>query len=311
VNEREIWGNLVPYGMNNLGFGTAAESPWRAGANENTVIKFSDDVTVEGQPLKAGKYGLHMIIHEDDKATIIFSRNNSAWGSYFYDPAEDALRVDVSTTEIPHTELLTFLFDEVDATSATASLYWEKKRIPVKVEAAVNDIVLADIRQKLQDSPGFSRQTWERAAAFAMNNGGDLTEAMGWVDNAISGQFYSEKSFTNLNLKSQILVKMGKKEEALAMVEEMADMANMNQLNNLGYQLLNMGEHDKALKYFKLNTKNNPTNANVWDSLGEAYKTMGDRKNAIKNLRKSMTLDPPPGVKANSVKLLKELGEEV
>ncbi|MGI9545786.1 MAG: DUF2911 domain-containing protein, partial [Flavobacteriaceae bacterium] len=51
VNEREIWGALVPYGMNNLGFGTAEESPWRAGANENTIIKFNNDVTVEGQAL--------------------------------------------------------------------------------------------------------------------------------------------------------------------------------------------------------------------------------------------------------------------
>ncbi len=50
VNNREIWGKLVPYGMNNLGFGTATESPWRAGANENTFIKFADDVKIEGQP---------------------------------------------------------------------------------------------------------------------------------------------------------------------------------------------------------------------------------------------------------------------
>ena len=66
VNDREVWGNLVPYGMNNLGFGTATESPWRAGANENTIIKFSDDVKIEGQAISAGKYGLHIIVNEDD-----------------------------------------------------------------------------------------------------------------------------------------------------------------------------------------------------------------------------------------------------
>jgi tetratricopeptide (TPR) repeat protein len=297
--------------MNNLGFGTAEESPWRAGADENTVIKFTDDVKIEGQPLAAGKYGLHMVIHEDNKATIIFSKNNNAWGSYFYDPADDALRVDVETSEIPHTELLTFLFDEVDATSTTAALYWEKKRIPVKVEVDVTNVVLADIREKLQDSPGFNRQTWEQAAAFALSNGGDLDEAMGWVDAAREGQFFSEKTFNNTAIKMQLLLKMDKKDEALAMVEEAASMANTNQLNNMGYQLLNMGEHDLALKYFKQNVKNNPENANVYDSLGEAYKTIGDKKNAIKNLRKSLSLNPPPGVKANSEKLLKELGEDV
>lgn len=311
VNEREIWGKLVPYGMNNLGFGTAKESPWRAGANENTVIKFTDDVKIEGKELAAGKYGLHMVIHENGKADVIFSKNSTAWGSYFYEPSEDALRVEVATNEIPHTEQLTFLFNDVDATSAVAALNWEKKQIPFKIEVEVADMVLADIRKKLQDSPGFNRQTWEQAAAYAMNNGGDLNEALGWVDNAIAGQFYSQKTFNNMAIKSQILVKMGKKDEALAMVDEMASMANMNQMNNLGYQLLNMGEHQKALKYFKLNVKNNPKNANVYDSLGEAYKTIGDKKNAIKNLRKSLSLNPPPPVKANSEKLLKELGVEV
>ncbi len=308
VNGREIWGKLVPYGMNNLGFGTAKESPWRAGANENTEIKFSDNVKIEGQALAAGKYGLHMIINKDNTATVIFSTNHTAWGSYFYDPSEDALRVEVQTKEIPHTEQLTYIFEEVGPTSAVAALNWEKKQIPFKIEFDVTNIVLADIRRKLQDAPGFNRQTWEQAANYSLTNGGDLNEAMGWIDNAIAGQFFSQKTFNNLSIKSQLLLKMDKKPEALALVDEMADMANTNQLNNLGYQLLNMGEHDKALKYFKLNVKNNPEDANVYDSLGEAYKTMGDKKNAIKHLKKSLSLNPPPGVKANSEKLLAEMG---
>lgn len=311
VKDREVWGKLVPYGMNNLGFGTAKESPWRAGADENTVIKFTDDVKIEGKDLEAGKYGLHMVIHENDKATIIFSKNHQSWGSYFYEPSEDALQVEVDTKEIPHTEQLTFIFEEVDKTSAVVALNWEKKQIPFKIEVDVTTIVLADIRKKLQDSPGFNRQTWEQAAAFAMNNDGDLEEAMGWIDNAMAGQFYSQKTFNNMAIKSQILQKKGKKSDALAMIDEMADMANTNQLNNLGYQLLNMGEHEKAIKYFKLNVKNNPENANVYDSLGEAYKTAGDKKNAIKNLKKSLSLNPPANVKANSEKLLKELGEAI
>ena len=86
VNKREIRGKLVPYGMNNLGFGTAEQSPWRAGANENTIIKFTNDITLEGTPVKAGKYGLHMVVHENGDADIILSKNYTAWGSYFYDP---------------------------------------------------------------------------------------------------------------------------------------------------------------------------------------------------------------------------------
>src|SRR5881392_1931883 len=83
VKGRKIWGGLVPYGK-----------VWRAGANENTTIEFSDPVSVEGKPLAKGVYGLHMIPNQDS-CTIIFSKTNTAWGSYSYDEKEDALRVEV------------------------------------------------------------------------------------------------------------------------------------------------------------------------------------------------------------------------
>ena len=285
VNDREVWGALVPYGMNNLGFGTAEESPWRAGANENTVIKFSDDVTVEGQALKAGKYGLHMVLREDNTATIIFSNNNGAWGSYFYDPAEDALRVDVSTTEGPHVEQLMFSFNEVDASSAVATLSWEKKQIPFKVEADVTDIVLADIRQKLQDTPGFSRQSWEQAANFALNNEGDLNEALGWIDAAIEGQFFSQKTFNNLSIKSQILAKQGKTAEADALMAEAMPLGTVFQVHGYGRQLIGQGQHDKAMEVFEWNAKNHKGTWPVNYGLARAYSAKGDHKNTVKYLK--------------------------
>lgn len=285
VSDREIWGSLVPYGMNNLGFGTAQESPWRAGANENTVIKFSDDVKIEGQPLKAGKYGLHMVIHEDNKATVIFSTNHEAWGSFFYDPSEDALRVDVSTNEIPLTELLTFLFDQVDGASATVALYWEKKRIPVRIEVDVTNTVLADIRHKLQDSPGFNRQSWEQAANYALNNDGNLDEALGWIDAAIAGQFFSQKTFNNLNIKSQIFAKQGKTAEAAALMEEALPLGTVFEVHGYGRQLIAQGEHGKALEIFKWNAK---THKNTWPvdfGLARGYAASGDYKTALKHLK--------------------------
>src|SRR5947207_3196085 len=83
VNGRKIWGALVPYGK-----------VWRAGANENTTIEFSDPVSVEGQPLPKGTYGLHMIPNPDSW-TVIFSKTNAASGSYSYKQDEDAVRVNV------------------------------------------------------------------------------------------------------------------------------------------------------------------------------------------------------------------------
>ena len=152
------------------------------------------------------------------------------------------------------------------------------------------------------------RVGWEQAARFSLNNGGDLNEALVWVDKTIAGQFFSQKTFNNLALKGQILNKLGKTDEYASLLDEASGMANTNQLNNLGYQMLASKDYDRALKYFKINVENNPTNANVYDSLGEAYKTIGDKKNAVKNLKKSLSLNPTANVKANSEKLLKELG---
>src|SRR6267154_5414038 len=63
VKGREVWGKLVPYGWNKQAFGAGNEAPWRAGANENTVIEFSHPAKVEGQLVPAGKYGLFFVIN--------------------------------------------------------------------------------------------------------------------------------------------------------------------------------------------------------------------------------------------------------
>ncbi len=96
VKEREgkIWGTLIPVGYVDQGFGNNKQTPWRAGANENTTIEFSTDVMVEGQALPAGKYGL-FIAFDPAESTVIFSKNSSSWGSFFYNPAEDVLRIKV------------------------------------------------------------------------------------------------------------------------------------------------------------------------------------------------------------------------
>lgn len=313
VNGREVWGKLVPYGMNNLGFGTATQSPWRAGANENTIIKFTDDVTIEGKPLAAGKYGLHIVVKEDGEATVIFSKNSSAWGSFFYESSEDALRVDVQTKAIPHVEQLTFAFNDVTANSATAVLNWEKKQFPFKIGVNVTEVVLTDIRKKLQDQPGFQRQTWEQAAAFAMNNGGDLEEALGWINNAIAGQFYSQQDFNNTNIKAGILNKMGKQQEALALYDNYLPNAALLEVHQIGRQYIQFGLKDKALEVFKMNAKKHPETWPVDYGLARGYSAVGNYKKALTHLRKAHSRVPDAGnkaaIEANIAKL--EKGEDI
>src|SRR5580765_4180017 len=133
VGGREIWGKTVPYGK-----------VWRAGANENTTITFSDDVSIEGKPLAAGTYGLHMIPGKD-QWTIIFSKNSTSWGSFSYDEKEDALRVTVTPTTDQNFDTLTYTFDDVKPDSALATLRWEKLAVPFRISVDVKAVTFKSI----------------------------------------------------------------------------------------------------------------------------------------------------------------------
>lgn len=136
VKGRKIWGELVPYGLApGNKYSKGKPFPWRAGANENTTIEFNKDILIEGNALPAGKYGIHMIPSEKNWV-IIFSKNNSAWGSYAYNQEEDALRITVTPVKPPHQEWMLFGFDDLAGTSATAFLHWEELKVPFKIELA-------------------------------------------------------------------------------------------------------------------------------------------------------------------------------
>lgn len=301
----QIWGSQVPYGFNVLQGGNGGKNPWRAGANENTTIEFTDDVKIEGKPLPAGKYGLHMAVWEDGRVTLIFSKNHTSWGSFFYEEKDDALRVDVRSRESAHTEVLTYDFVEMGNNYAVLALAWEKKQIPFKIEVDLQKTVLASIRNELRSFPAFFWQGYQSAAQWCLNNNINHEEALQWADQAIA----RNRSFQTLATKAGLLTQTGKQAEADSAYAESAKLANKNQLNALGYQMLAQQRFDRAIEFLKLNAERFPDDPNCFDSLGEAYKQAGDRENAIKNLRKSLSMNPPPNVKANSEKLLKELGE--
>jgi len=304
VKGREIWGALVPYGYNVQGFGAGNESPWRAGANENTVIQFSDNAKVEGQYIPAGSYGLFFVINKDNTGEVVLSKDYKSWGSFWYDPTKDIMRAKITLRDISETEMLTYDFINDTKNSAELVLNWEKKQFPVKIEFNVDSIVMANATEELQNSTGFSWQGYASAANYALQNNTNYDQALTWITQAIA----MNSNFTTLSTKSGILKQMGKTQEADSIMNIALSLATENELNAYGYQLLNAGQQDKAIEVFILNTKNHPKSANVWDSLGEGYATKGDKKNAIISFKRSLSLNPPPNVKANSEKFLTQLG---
>jgi tetratricopeptide (TPR) repeat protein len=304
VKGREVWGNLVPYGWNVQPGGTANPAPWRAGANENTVLSLSHPAKIEGQDIPAGDYGLFFVINKDNTGEVILSKDNKSWGNFFYDPKEDLLRAKISVRTIPETELLTYDFSNITKNSAELDLNWEKKQFPVKVEFDVDNIVMSNAEKELKGAIGFTWQGYASAANYAIQNKTNYDQALKWIDKAIA----LNTNFNTLTVKSNLLTAMGKTAESEKIKKDAIEASTEAELNTYGYQLMNQGKQDEAIQMFILNTQRHPKSANTWDSLGEAYATKGDKKNAIINFKKSLSMNPPANVKANSEKFLHQLG---
>lgn len=282
----KIWGEVVHFGFIDQGFGPSKAAPWRAGANENTIFTVSNDVLIEGKPLKAGTYGLFLAASKDGPYTWIFSKNSSSWGSYFYDSKEDALRVEVKPEDAPYKEWLTYGFEDRQPTSAKAYLRWEKKRIPFTIQVPnVNEIYVNIMREELRGSIGFKQENWITAAQFCAQNKINLEEALTWVDMSVSNPFIGVENFTTHQTRSMIYNAQGRSAEANAEMDKAIKdpSATVQNIHMYGRSLLNAGQKEKAMDVFKFNAQKNPQDKftpNV--GLARGYTALGDTKNALK-----------------------------
>jgi len=278
VNGRPVWGKLVPYG-----------DVWRAGANENTTIYFSDPVSIEGQPLAAGTYGLHMIPTENEW-TIIFSKNSTSWGSFTYKQEEDALRVKVKPQPTDMHEALTYDFDDVKPTSALVTLRWEKLAVPFKVDVKTDDIVADNLHRQLRGLAQYTWDGWNDAANYLLTEKVHLDEALAYTDRSIQ----NEERYENLMTKSQVLDTLGRKDEAKVASDKALSIANAIQLHTYARGLQNAGKSDEAYKIFQENAKKNPNSWIVHVGLARMYSGKGDFSNASKEMATAVAGAPDP-----------------
>ncbi|HAS45602.1 MAG TPA: hypothetical protein DCS93_34280 [Microscillaceae bacterium] len=204
---------------------------WRAGANENTLIKVSHGVKIQGKTLPAGTYGLH-IIPDKSQWTVIFSRNTSSWGSYHYRSEEDVLRIKAEVSKSPHHQWLTYQFTDIRPQSTTLSLLWGNTRASFDIEVEVPQIVLAHIRNQLRGKSGFFFQSYYYAARFCYTHKINTQEALTWIDRSIS----RIKTFQNVYIKAKLLAQAGKNKESKALEKEALANATERELIVYGYK---------------------------------------------------------------------------
>jgi len=269
AGDREIMGKTVPYGK-----------VWRAGANENSTVTFSDDVAVEGKPLAAGTYGLHMI-PDKDQWTIIFSKNSSSWGSFSYDEKEDALRVNVKPGTGETFDVLTYTFDDVKPDSTVATLRWAKTTVPFRISVDVKAIVLKSIRNQLRNVGGFTWAGYDEAAQWCLDNNYNLEEALKWEDISIQ----NEERFENWETKSRILAAMGKKDEAAKALSTALEKATAQDLYVYARGLQRQGDSKRAFELFQMVPKKNPDHWLSHLALARLASNSGDFATASKEMK--------------------------
>ncbi len=288
--EDQIWGTVVPYGLNPFGFGTSTPdnpSPWRAGANENTTIEFSTDVKVQGKDIKAGKYGFHVIAQESGPWTLIFVSETNAWGSFFYTPDQDVLRVEATPEEVGMHEYLTYEFVDRKADQTTVALIWEKKKVPFTIEVPNNnEVILAQVESELNGQRGFNFVSWTQAANWA-SNAGYHDKALAWAENAISAPFIGQSNYNTISTKANVQFNKGDTDAALATMQEAMEhpTATSGQIHQYGRRLVGQDMDEKALEVFKYNHKRFE---GVWPTnygLARGYSAVGNYKQAIKYLK--------------------------
>lgn len=185
VKGRTIWGDLVPY-----------NEVWRTGANENTTIRFSTPVKIEGRELPAGLYGLQTIPTQNEW-TVIFSKDAELWGAFEYKPEHDALRVQVKPAPADFQERMGFEFADLTDTSARVVLRWEKLSVPFTVEVDTPKLVADAAKNALR------WQTGVQAANYCIQNNTCLDDAGRWLDASIA----LDANFSNQRAKALLLAK--------------------------------------------------------------------------------------------------------
>ncbi|WP_162303644.1 DUF2911 domain-containing protein [Hymenobacter sediminis] len=191
VRGRAVWGGLVPY-----------DQIWRAGANENTLIKFSTPVLLRGQTVPAGQYSFYVMPHQDRDWELVLNRVTTHWGAEGYDQRDDIIRVPVIPETAPFHENLLYWFSDIKSTGAHLNLTWEKRTLTLPIETEVHKQVLSGIEQVLQQKPG-DWQLLAQAADYLVQNNIEAERALTYINESLRLQDAATNNWIKARLLAQ------------------------------------------------------------------------------------------------------------
>jgi hypothetical protein len=224
VKGRKIFGDLEPYG-----------GIWRTGANKNTIITFSDDVTIAGQDVKAGSYAMFTKLNSATQWDVMFYSDTENWGAPGeWDDSKVAATAKVEVMEIPFSvETMSIDINNITTSGGTIDILWEKSYVGVpftvptdkKVSAAIDNIMA-----------GPSANDYYASAVYYLNSGKDIKKAKTWIDKAMS--MIETPGFWQVRQQSLIYAAAGDKKGAIEMAKK--SMAAAKEAGNQNYVKQNM-----------------------------------------------------------------------
>ncbi len=222
MRDREVFGNLVPYGK-----------VWRAGANKNTIITFSNPVTIDGKELKAGSYAVFITPSAKSWDVMFYSDTNN-WGTpQNWDDSKVAAKTTIETMNMPmNVETWTMTFDNLTNDSAELGFIWENTMASLKFEVPTDKAVTASIEKAMA---GPSANDYYASAVYYMQAEKDLEKAKMWMDKAMA--MSKEPAFWQLRQQSLLYAKMGDKKQAIATAKKSLEKAEAN--GNADYVKMN------------------------------------------------------------------------
>lgn len=296
--EGKIWGNVVPYGFSTFNFITNKNTgPWRAGANEATIISFEHDVKVEGKDIKAGSYALFMAI-DTNNTILIFSRQNEAWGSFYYREEDDVVRVTVKPVVLDKSvERLKYEFIDHKENSCVIAMQWEKLSVPFKIEVDVDNLVLERLRQQLISAKGFVSGNNLQASQYFFMKNSNMEEALGWARRAASGQPFSQSGFHAYRNLATGYEKLNRLPQADSVMNAGLSIATLNQHITYGRALITQKRKDRALEIMLAAQAKFGDVYAVNNGLSYAYSSKGDYAQALGYAGKALLQAPAPPLK--------------
>ncbi len=231
IKGREVWGKLVPFNQ-----------VWRTGANEATLITFSDPVTINGENLAAGTYSLFSLPESVNSWVIIFNKNTTLWGTEGYNAVEDVLRVKAQAQAAPFHESFMFAFSDHTVDSGVLSFFWEKLQVSVKIGVETDKKAMLLLREDLQKAKPDDWQVYARATEYLIQKNRDHETALTWIDRSLS----INDNFYNNWLKAQLLALKDEYDEAV----------------NLGKKAMKLGK--KSQDEYKKYESDIERNLNIW-----------------------------------------------